>query len=32
MKAGDVAALMAGERAACLWTDPPYGVEYVGNP
>jgi DNA modification methylase len=27
----DVARLMAGERAACLWTDPPYGVEYVGK-
>lgn len=27
----DVARLMAGERAACLWTDPPYGVNYVGK-
>ncbi len=23
--------LMAGERAACLWTDPPFGVNYVGG-
>lgn len=23
--------LMAGELAACLWTDPPYGVNYVGK-
>ncbi len=28
---GDVARLMQGERAACLWTDPPYGVGYVGG-
>lgn len=27
----DLAHLMAGERAACLWTDPPYGVSYVGK-
>lgn len=27
----DVLRLMEGERAACLWTDPPYGVEYVGK-
>ncbi len=27
----DVGRLMGGERAACLWTDPPYGVEYVGK-
>jgi DNA modification methylase len=27
----DVLRLMAGERAACLWTDPPYGVGYVGG-
>ncbi len=26
-----VAALMQGEQAACLWTDPPYGVGYVGK-
>ncbi|MPZ24516.1 MAG: hypothetical protein GEU28_13515 [Dehalococcoidia bacterium] len=30
-KAEDVHRLMAGERAACLWTDPPYGVAYVGK-
>ncbi len=22
---------MGGEQAACLWTDPPYGVSYVGG-
>lgn len=27
----DVEALLAGERAACMWTDPPYGVNYVGK-
>ncbi len=27
----DVLRLMAGERTACLWTDPPYGVGYVGG-
>jgi DNA modification methylase len=27
----DLDRLMAGERAACLWTDPPYGVSYVGR-
>jgi len=27
----DVVRLLAGEKAACLWTDPPYGVEYVGG-
>lgn len=26
-----VARLVAGERAACLWTDPPYGVNYEGK-
>jgi len=26
-----VLALMEGRRAACMWTDPPYGVEYVGG-
>jgi DNA modification methylase len=26
-----VGRLMAGERAAVLWTDPPYGVSYVGR-
>lgn len=28
--AGDVARLMAGEQADCLWTDPPYNVAYKG--
>jgi DNA modification methylase len=27
----DVKRLMAGEKAAMLWTDPPYGVAYVGK-
>jgi DNA modification methylase len=27
----DVERLMAGELAACLWTDPPYGVDYKGK-
>ena len=27
----DVARLMAGEQASCLWTDPPYGVSYTGR-
>lgn len=26
-----VARVMGGERADCMWTDPPYGVEYVGR-
>lgn len=26
-----LARLMGDERADCLWTDPPYGVEYVGK-
>lgn len=26
-----VARLMGGERAACMWTDPPYGVAYSGK-
>jgi site-specific DNA-methyltransferase (adenine-specific) len=26
-----VEKLMAGEKALCLWTDPPYGVSYVGK-
>lgn len=30
-KAEDVEALMAGEKADCVWTDPPYGVAYVGG-
>lgn len=29
--AEDVARLMGGERADCMWTDPPYGVSYVGK-
>src|SRR5207248_1014269 len=28
----DMARLMGGERADVLWTDPPYGVDYVGKP
>lgn len=27
----DMAALMGDVRADCLWTDPPYGVNYVGK-
>ena len=27
----DVKIVMNGEEAACLWTDPPYGVSYVGG-
>lgn len=27
----DLATLMGGVRADCLWTDPPYGVNYVGK-
>ena len=30
-KAEDVARLMDGARADLLWTDPPYGVVYVGK-
>ena len=30
-KPEDLARLMPGERARCLWTDPPYGVSYVGK-
>jgi DNA modification methylase len=30
-KAEDVERLMQGERAALMWTDPPYGVNYVGK-
>jgi DNA modification methylase len=26
-----VARVMGGEKAECMWTDPPYGVEYVGK-
>ena len=27
----DVSALLAGRRAASMWTDPPYGVDYRGK-
>lgn len=27
----DLEALMGAERADCMWTDPPYGVDYVGK-
>jgi DNA modification methylase len=31
-RAGDLELVLdAGERPACLWTDPPYGVDYVGK-
>jgi site-specific DNA-methyltransferase (adenine-specific) len=30
-KTDDVARVMGDERAACMWTDPPYGVKYVGK-
>jgi ParB/RepB/Spo0J family partition protein len=30
-KAEDVARLLGNERADCMWTDPPYGVAYVGR-
>lgn len=26
-----VEAMLAGERADCMWTDPPYGVNYTGK-
>lgn len=26
-----VARLMDGDRAACLWSDPPYGINYMGG-
>lgn len=29
--AGAMAILMNGEMASCVWTDPPYGVDYVGK-
>lgn len=29
--AEDVGRLMEGEKANCVWTDPPYGVGYVGK-
>lgn len=28
--ASDVSAVMGDEQAACVWTDPPYGVDYEG--
>ncbi len=30
-KMDDLVRLMDGARADCLWTDPPYGVAYVGK-
>ena len=27
----DVSRLMGGKLAVCMWTDPPYGVDYVGK-
>lgn len=30
-KVSDVDRVMAGRKAACMWTDPPYGVDYVGK-
>lgn len=30
-KREDVERVMGGEKAVCMWTDPPYGVEYVGK-
>ena len=29
--ADDVAIVMDGQFATCMWTDPPYGVNYVGG-
>jgi len=29
--ADTIATLMGDDRAACVWTDPPYGVAYVGK-
>lgn len=26
-----VEAMLAGDRCDCMWTDPPYGVDYVGK-
>ena len=26
-----ISIVMGGEKAACVWTDPPYGVDYVGG-
>ncbi|HEY1697963.1 MAG TPA: DNA methyltransferase [Polyangiaceae bacterium] len=30
-RAADVERLMGPDRAECMWTDPPYGVAYVGR-
>ncbi|MGH7295573.1 MAG: DNA modification methylase [Polyangiaceae bacterium] len=30
-RADDVERLMGADRAECMWTDPPYGVKYVGR-
>ncbi len=30
-RSDDVTRLMGDQCAVCLWTDPPYGVEYVGK-
>jgi DNA modification methylase len=30
-EAKEMARLMGGMRADCIWTDPPYGVDYVGK-
>ncbi len=30
-KVDDIRRLVAGATAACLWTDPPYGVNYTGG-
>jgi len=30
-KEQDINKLMGGDKAVCMWTDPPYGVEYVGK-
>lgn len=27
----DVAILMDGKKADCIWTDPPYNVNYKGH-
>src|SRR5690606_6049487 len=27
----DVQHVLDGEQATCVWTDPPYGVDYVGK-
>ncbi len=29
--AADTQRLMSGDKAVCMWTDPPYGVSYVGK-